>query len=62
LTPRERDVAGRLARGLSNQQIAAELVITVATVRVHVEHILAKLDLHSRAQAAVWASKHGLNG
>ena len=49
-----------LARGLTNKQIAAELVLSAATVRSHVEHILDKLDLHSRAQVAVWASQQGL--
>jgi DNA-binding CsgD family transcriptional regulator len=37
-------------------------MITPATVRVHVEHILAKLDLHSRAQLAVWSIQSGLLG
>lgn len=55
LTRRERDVVALLARGLSSRQIAAELVISAATVRVHVEHILDKLGLHSRAQVAAWA-------
>lgn len=50
LTRREQDVAALLARGLTNDQIADELIISVATVRVHVEHILAKLGVHSRAQ------------
>ncbi|MBV9895467.1 MAG: hypothetical protein JO020_14990 [Chloroflexi bacterium] len=57
LTPREREVAGLLTRGLSNQQIASRLAISVGTVRAHVEHILFKLGLHSRAQVALWASR-----
>ena len=49
-----------LARGLTNKQVAAELVLSPATVRSHVEHILSKLDLRSRAQIAAWASQQGL--
>jgi DNA-binding CsgD family transcriptional regulator len=58
LTRRETEVAALLARGLSTSEVAAELVISVATVRVHVDHILAKLDLHSRTQIAVWVREH----
>jgi non-specific serine/threonine protein kinase len=53
-------VAILLARGLTNKQVAAMLVVSPATVRSHVEHILGKLDLRSRAQIAVWASRQGL--
>jgi DNA-binding NarL/FixJ family response regulator len=60
LTPREREVAALVAEGLSTRQTAERLVITVATTRVHVERILAKLGLHSRAQLAAWAVQHGL--
>jgi non-specific serine/threonine protein kinase len=60
LSPREEEVAALLARGLTNKQIAAELVLSPATVRSHVEHILTQLDLTSRAQVAVWASRQGL--
>lgn len=60
LTRRERDVLIRLARAQSNQQIAGELNISVATARTHVENILSKLHLHSRAQAVVWASEHAV--
>ena len=59
LSARESDVARLLARGLTNKQIAAELIVSPATVRSHVEHILAKLDLRSRAQIAVWATQQG---
>ncbi|MBV9546332.1 MAG: response regulator transcription factor, partial [Chloroflexi bacterium] len=41
-------------------QVAAELVVSPATVRSHVEHILDKLGLRSRAQIAAWATQHGL--
>jgi non-specific serine/threonine protein kinase len=60
LTPREWDVADLLTRGLTNKQIAAELVVSPGTVRGYVEHILTKLDFRSRAQIAVWASQQRL--
>jgi DNA-binding NarL/FixJ family response regulator len=49
-------VAGLVARGLTNQQIATELVFTEATAAKHIEHILDKLGLTSRAQIATWAA------
>jgi DNA-binding CsgD family transcriptional regulator len=55
LTPREREVALLLARGLTNRQIADHLVITERTVGAHVEHILEKLGFTSRTQVALWA-------
>jgi DNA-binding CsgD family transcriptional regulator len=54
LTPREREVAALVARGLTNLQIAEELTISERTVEGHVERILGKLDFHSRAQIAAW--------
>jgi non-specific serine/threonine protein kinase len=60
LTAREQEVAILLARGLTNKEVAAMLVLSPGTVRSHVEHILAKLDLRTRAQVAVWAAQHGL--
>jgi non-specific serine/threonine protein kinase len=60
LTRREREVVMLIARGFTNRQIAAELVIATRTADTHVEHILDKLGLPSRAQAAVWAAAHGL--
>jgi DNA-binding CsgD family transcriptional regulator/tetratricopeptide (TPR) repeat protein len=56
LTGREREVAGLLATGRSNREIADMLVITEGTVEVHVKHILSKLGLRSRAQVAAWAA------
>jgi non-specific serine/threonine protein kinase len=53
-------VAALLARGLTNRQIAAALTVTEKTAEAHVSHILAKLGLSSRAQAAVWAAQHRL--
>jgi DNA-binding NarL/FixJ family response regulator len=55
LTPREDAVAVRLAQGMSNKEIAAELSVSVGTIRAHVDHILLKLGLHSRTQVAMWA-------
>jgi predicted ATPase/DNA-binding CsgD family transcriptional regulator len=60
LTRRERQVAALVARGLTNREIARELVITEGTVGVHVEHILAKLELRSRTQVAAWVIQRGL--
>jgi DNA-binding CsgD family transcriptional regulator len=54
LTPREREVAVLVAQGLTNRQIAEALVISEGTARIHIEHILNKLDFHSRAQIAAW--------
>jgi predicted ATPase/DNA-binding NarL/FixJ family response regulator len=60
LTPREREVAALVARGLTNRAIARELVITEATAERHLGNVFAKLGLASRAQLAVWALEHGL--
>jgi non-specific serine/threonine protein kinase len=60
LSAREREVAGWIALGYSNRQVAHELVISEATVATHVQHILAKLELASRAQIAVWADRRQL--
>ncbi len=55
LTPRELEVLTQIARGRSNQEIAAELVISEPTVRMHVANILTKLHLADRTQAAIFA-------
>jgi predicted ATPase/DNA-binding CsgD family transcriptional regulator len=60
LTRRERQVATVVARGLSNQEIADELVVSLKTVEAHVTHILSKLGFSSRAQIAAWAVDKGL--
>jgi DNA-binding NarL/FixJ family response regulator len=60
LTARERTVLTLVARGLSNRQIAAELYISDRTARTHVSHVLTKLQLSSRTQAALVAIREGL--
>ena len=56
LTPREEDVLREIARGASNKEIARTLDIAETTVKIHVQHILRKLELSSRVQAAVYAA------
>jgi DNA-binding NarL/FixJ family response regulator len=53
-TNRERQVLALMAAGRSNREIASQLVISQATVEVHIKHILSKLGLRSRTQAAIW--------
>jgi DNA-binding CsgD family transcriptional regulator len=60
LTGREREVVALLGAGMSNREIADALTVSEGTAEVHVKHILAKLGLRSRAQAAVWTAEHGL--
>jgi len=60
LTEREMAVLRLIAHGLSNQEIADQLVISEATVRTHVSNILSKLHLASRTQAALYALREGL--
>ena len=59
LTEREREILSLIAVGHSNKLIARELKITEGTVKVHVKHLLRKLDLVSRVEAAIWAVKSG---
>jgi two-component system, OmpR family, sensor kinase len=61
LTNRQREIAMLIARGLSNRQIAAELVLTPGTVANHVAHMLARIGAESRAQIAAWAIEHGMS-
>ena len=56
LSPREHEILGHIARGASNQEIARALDIAETTVKIHVQHILRKLNLSSRVQAAVYAT------
>ncbi|MBV9359094.1 MAG: tetratricopeptide repeat protein [Chloroflexi bacterium] len=60
LTRREHEVAALVARGLSNRQIAADLVIAERTVASHVEHIMGKLGFNSRTRIGVWAAAHSV--
>lgn len=60
LSPRERETLEQVARGASNKEIARHLDISEATVKIHVQHILRKLNLSSRVQAAVYASSRGI--
>lgn len=62
LSEREREVLARIGAGRSNTEIAEELVISMATVKTHVRHIFAKLDVRDRAQAVVVARDAGLCG
>jgi DNA-binding CsgD family transcriptional regulator len=58
LTPREREIAELIARGMTNRQIAEQLVIAHGTVRIHVERMLGKLGLTSRVQIATRVTRH----
>lgn len=60
LSPREQDILRGIARGASNKEIGRELGIAETTVKIHVQHVLRKLDVGSRVQAAVIATEHGL--
>jgi two-component system nitrate/nitrite response regulator NarL len=60
LSPREREILRHIARGASNKEIGRSLDIAETTVKIHVQHILRKLNLSSRVQAAVFATEDGI--
>ncbi|MGC3968635.1 MAG: response regulator transcription factor [Pirellulales bacterium] len=60
LTQRETQVLRHLALGLSNKEIAQSLEISIETVKEHVQHLLRKMGVNDRTQAAVWAVRKGL--
>lgn len=62
LTEREREILALIASGYSNKLIGRQLKITEGTVKVHVKHLLRKLNLDSRVEAAVWAVRQGFRG
>jgi len=61
MTPRERETMICVARGESNKEIARNLNVAESTVKIHVQHILKKLNLSSRVQIAVYAVEHGMD-
>lgn len=61
LTPREKEILAWLTKGISNKEIARFLNVSESTIKLHVQNLLRKLNLHSRVQAAVYALEHGFD-
>jgi DNA-binding NarL/FixJ family response regulator len=61
-TPREKEILEGIAFGLKNREIAALMGVTVETVKSHVNHLFSKMKVTDRAQAVVWATRHGIEG
>ena len=59
LTPREKEVLLLVAEGMTNKDIAVELSLSESTVKIHIQHVLKKLNLKGRVQAAVYAMEQG---
>lgn len=59
LSPREKEILGRLARGDTNKEIARSLELAESTVKIHIQNIFKKLHISSRVQAALYAVEHG---
>ena len=60
LSPREREVVGLLAEGLSEKEVATRLDIATSTVNTHLQHLMQKLGLHDRFHVVEWAVREGL--
>ena len=60
-SPRKRDILRGIARGASNKEIGQDLGIAETTVKIHVQHVLRKLDVSTRVQAAVLATNAGVS-
>lgn len=60
LTPKQKEVLKHLAKGLQNKEIAAEMGLSVSTVKLHISGILFRFDVHTRTAAVIKAQKQGL--
>ena len=60
LTRREQDVTALVARGLTNRQVAEQLLVTPRTIETHLEHIFAKLGVQTRTELVAWAVRQDI--